>query len=519
MPIIPTYPGVYIEELPSAARAITGVSTSVTAFIGSTLKGPANKAMLIHSFPEYERTFGKIWKGSNLGYAVYHYFLNGGKDAIIIRVYKDASEAIYERDDKTLKFKAANPGSWGKTFDIFIDGDVDQEKFKTDSTLFNILVKDKTTGAILETFLNLSAVKGSSRYAPNVLEQQSTLIRIDGDIPPNRPPIDDLKDPSTFKVTDDSGDDDKSITANEIMGTSDDKSGLYALDDVDIFNMLCIPTFGDDTEEYATERATAYGKALEYCTSRRAMLIVDPLKEWNYNYMISKGAKSFAEEVTKLVSRDKNAAFFFPRIIASDPNEEFRLRDFDPCGAVAGVIARTDSERGVWKAPAGIEATLTGVPDLAVRLTNEENGGLNSLGINCLRIMPDVGRVVWGARTMRGADILADQWKYLPVRRMALYIEESLYRGTQWVVFEPNDEKLWSQIRLNIGAFMQNLFTQGAFQGTDPKKAYFVKCDQETTTQYDIDRGIVNIVVGFAPLKPAEFVIIKIQQITGQEKT
>jgi phage tail sheath protein FI len=160
---------------------------------------------------------------------------------------------------------------------------------------------------------------------------------------------------------------------------------------------------------------------------------------------------------------------------------------------------------------------LKGVPDLTVKLTDKENGDLNPIGVNCLRILPSIGRVVWGARTMRGADKLADQWKYIPVRRIALYIEESLYRGTQWVVFEPNDEKLWSQIRLNVGAFMHNLFTQGAFQGSDPKKAYFVKCDKETTTQYDIDRGIVNIVVGFAPLKPAEFVIIKIQQIAGQE--
>jgi phage tail sheath protein FI len=145
---------------------------------------------------------------------------------------------------------------------------------------------------------------------------------------------------------------------------------------------------------------------------------------------------------------------------------------------------------------------------------------LNPLGVNCLRFFPPViGRVVWGARTVRGADQLADEYKYVPVRRLALYIEESLYRGTQWVVFEPNDEPLWAQIRLNVGAFMQNLFRQGAFQGTTPRDAYFVKCDKETTTQNDINLGIVNIVVGFAPLKPAEFVIIKIQQIAGEIQT
>jgi phage tail sheath protein FI len=193
-----------------------------------------------------------------------------------------------------------------------------------------------------------------------------------------------------------------------------------------------------------------------------------------------------------------------------------QVEEFAPCGAVAGVFARTDAQRGVWKAPAGLDATLVGVPELSVPLTDPENGELNPLGINCLRSLPAAGRVVWGSRTLRGDDRLADDWKYVPVRRLALFLEESLYRGTQWVVFEPNDEPLWAQIRLNVGAFMQDLFRQGAFQGTSPREAYFVKCDKETTTQNDINLGVVNIVVGFAPLKPAEFVIIKIQQIAGQ---
>ncbi|MGN6811706.1 MAG: phage tail sheath family protein, partial [Thermomicrobiales bacterium] len=174
------------------------------------------------------------------------------------------------------------------------------------------------------------------------------------------------------------------------------------------------------------------------------------------------------------------------------------------------------AQRGVWKAPAGIDASVNGVQDLNVPLTDLENGELNPRGINCLRNFRVFGTVVWGARTMRGADELADQWKYLPVRRLALYIEESLYRGTQWVVFEPNDEPLWSAIRLNVGAFMNTLFRQGAFQGRTPRDAYLVKCDSQNNPQNDIDRGIVNILVGFAPLKPAEFVFIQIQQLAGQ---
>ena len=278
---------------------------------------------------------------------------------------------------------------------------------------------------------------------------------------------------------------------------------MYALEEADMFNLLCIPAF-DDTDQ---TRTSVYSSALTFCDEHRAILLVDPQQDWNMDDVLN--------NVSTL--RDANGALYFPRIMSADPLQEYRLREFDPCGVVAGVIARTDASRGVWKAPAGIEATLVGVPDLAVKLTDSENGDLNPKGINCLRIMPDIGAVVWGARTLRGADSLADQWKYLPVRRMALYIEESLFRGTQWVVFEPNDEKLWSQIRLDVGAFMHGLFVKGAFQGTDPKQAYLVKCDSETTTQNDIDSGIVNILVGFAPLKPAEFVIIQIQQLAGQE--
>jgi len=211
-----------------------------------------------------------------------------------------------------------------------------------------------------------------------------------------------------------------------------------------------------------------------------------------------------------------NAAAYFPRLRMPDPLAENRLADFAPCGAVAGIIARTDAQRGVWKAPAGLEASFSGVQGFTYTMTDRQNGIINPLGLNGLRSFPVAGNLVWGARTLAGADLLASEWKYLPVRRLALFLEESLFRGTQWVVFEPNDEPLWAQIRLNIGAFMQNLFRQGAFQGSKPRDAYFVKCDGETTTQNDIDRGIVNILVGFAPLKPAEFVVIKLQQIAGE---
>jgi len=253
-----------------------------------------------------------------------------------------------------------------------------------------------------------------------------------------------------------------------------------------------------------------YSNAEAYCLERRSFLILDiPSTVDTVQDM-----KDFLETNANL--RTMNAAIYFPRTRIADPLNNFRLRDIASSGTMAGVYSRTDNDRGVWKAPAGIDTTLRNINELVYVLTDPENGVLNPLGINALRNFAVYGNIAWGARTLDGADVQASEWKYIPVRRFGLFLEESLYRGTKWVVFEPNDEPLWAQIRLNVGAFMQNLFRQGAFQGQTPREAYFVKCDKDTTTQNDIDLGIVNILVGFAPLKPAEFVIIQISQIAGQ---
>ena len=266
--------------------------------------------------------------------------------------------------------------------------------------------------------------------------------------------------------------------------------------------------------------AGVYQDAMTYCVVRRAVLLVDPPAAWSANKATAAATALAGLSGLGLAGpAARNAALYFPPLVEADPLHDGQLETFVPCGAVAGVMARTDATRGVWKAPAGLDAALNGIQGFAVNLTDPENGLLNPVGINCLRSFPVNGRVIWGARTLRGADQLADEYKYVPVRRLALFLEESLYRGTQWVVFEPNDEPLWSQIRLNVGAFMQNLFRLGAFQGKTPQEAYLVKCDKETTTQNDINLGIVNILVGFAPLKPAEFVIIKVQQLAGQIAT
>jgi uncharacterized protein len=304
---------------------------------------------------------------------------------------------------------------------------------------------------------------------------------------------------------------------SDLIGKDFDKSGLQALNSVDVFNLLCIP---DATRTNPKDRnqidsgvspLVIFSAAAEICEKKRAFLIVDPTPDVSE----PKAAITWNTSVQKSI-RGSNSAAYFPRIEVPDPLNDYKTRIHPPCGVIAGLYSRTDAERGVWKAPAGTDASLRGVQDLTYKLDDKENGELNLVGINCLRKLPTYGSVAWGTRTILGADALSSEWKYIPVRRLALFIEESLYRGTQWIVFEPNDEPLWSQIRLNIGAFMQSLYRQGAFAGKSPRDAYEVRCDKSTTTPDDINRGIVNILVKFKPLYPAEFVVIKIQQMAGQ---
>jgi phage tail sheath protein FI len=381
--------------------------------------------------------------------------------------------------------------------------------------VFNLTIveKDPVTQQITqtETFLNVSVSGTDARYVPAVLEQNSSLVRVakasnGTPIVPTATPT-----PTTTAVAAANGADGSGVGDAQFNGTGLEtaKKGIFALRKADLFNILCIPPYNGT----ADVGSTVITDAVAYCEKRRAFFLIDSPSGWTDKDKAKNGVTAFVG------TPSKNAALFFPRLTKPNPVNDYQMEDFAPCGAVAGIFARTDTNRGVWKAPAGLDATLVGVPKLSVPLTDAENGELNPLGVNCLRTMPAVGAVVWGARTTQGNDQLASEWKYIPVRRTALYIEESLYRGTQWVVFEPNDEPLWAQIRLNVGAFMNTLFRQGAFQGMTPKDAYFVKCDKETNPQNDVDRGIVNIIVGFAPLKPAEFVVIKLQQIAGQIQT
>jgi phage tail sheath protein FI len=515
MPIAPTYPGVYIEEVPSEVRAIVGVSTAVTAFIGRARRGPVDEPVLIHSYADFERTFGGLWELSTMSYAVSHFYQNGGSDAIVVRILgnlaflaKVVLKWSVESETKQLRTVAANEGTWGNNLWVKVDLDTSDTD---DSDLFNLTIEERESPGsenvvASEVFRNVSLKPEAGRYIAKVVEQESKLVRVT-EIVPGEMPLDGLT--GAFLS---GGEDGIAPTNTEYLGDQDDKTGIYALEKADIFNLLCIPPISQELETPTSVLFAAHN----YCKKRRAMLIVDPQDSWIDIASAKTGVDTLRGELGS--AQAINAAVYFPKLKMADPLKEFRTEEFAPCGAVAGIFARIDSQRGVWKAPAGQEAAFSGVGGLTYKMTDDQNGELNPLGVNCLRSFPVYGHLVWGARTLAGADRLTSEWKYIPVRRVALYIEESLYRGTQWVVFEPNDEPLWSQIRLNVGTFMHRLFRQGAFQGKSPREAYFVKCDKETTTQSDIDLGIVNILVGFAPLKPAEFVIIKISQIAGQQQ-
>ena len=572
MPVQLAYPGVYIQEVPSGVRTITGVATSITAFVGRADRGDLNTPVTIFSFADYERSFGGLSQLSPMSFAVRDFFLNGGTQAIIVRLFAVKTPATEHPGDSPytaqvnfstdLVLMAASPGIWGTNLRATVDNDVTQaaaDAISTPSTtivkgdLFNLTVQDKQSGAV-EVWRNLT-FKDSSRRADKVLQAGSKLvvwskptIVSPGTTPAwlgalTKPRLDDTgaaeKQYSDDKqagassatlatdltniqtaITAMQGDDGVALAATNFTATSPPKTGIYALDDADLFNLLVIPPYTSTPRNAASDvtwetdvEQTVMAAAATYCEKRRAILLADPPTTWDSTSNAQTGGTDFG---ASLGTNSKNAAVFFPRLSQPNPFHNNQFEDFVPSGAVAGVMARTDAQRGVWKAPAGLDATLNNVTALGLALTDDENGLLNPLGLNCLRTIVPAGRIVWGSRTLQGDDRIASEWKYIPVRRTALFIEESVFRGTKWVVFEPNDEPLWSQIRLNVGAFMHSLFIQGAFQGQSPRDAFFVKCDSTTTTQDDINRGIVNIAIGFAPLKPAEFVVISLQQMAGQ---
>ena len=574
-------PGVYVQEVPSGKHHITGVSTSVTAFLGRASRGPVSKPTTVRSFGEFINLFGGLSADIPMTYCVQDFFQNGGTEAIITRLFEgddgaavatvasaphplpdgplspeadaakaalatltdklsaaknelasqqkaaageggkgastklnNASKAVAAAEAKVeeqktilanltggleLSLIAANAGSWGNrisysTNTVGINASV-KNRFASATwdaeDIFNLVVKETLPNGktATETYTNVSINPAAGAQGlEHTLEVKSRMVRLAA---------------SGRKAT--TGSDSGPLS----VGTY--QEGLEGLTRVDIFNLLCIPT---DKVDGDTEPGV-YTAGLALCEKRRATLIVDSPVSWEDDPSSITG-ENFSTDlgVAQSATASRHAAVYFPRIMRPDPlrgNYSIRV---PACGAVAGTYSRTDASRGVWKAPAGLEAGLLGSDGAAYTLTDAENGLLNKQGVNCIRSFGS-GPVLWGARTMRGSDQLSDEYQYVPVRRLADYIEETLQRNTRWAVFEPNDEPLWTNLRLTVNNFMRDLFRQGAFAGSGAADAFFVLCDNSTTSEDDIDSGIVNIVVGYAPLKPAEFVVLYLQQMAG----
>jgi phage tail sheath protein FI len=622
MPILPTYPGVYVEEIPSGVYNIAGVTTASTAFIDFFPQGPMNVPTQINNFTQFQSVFGGLDQRSEASYGAMQYFLNGGQTAWIVRVaagtpqpsqitilaasasfaaiqtaavgasggtgYVDGDvltivqagasggtvkvtsigaggvvtgialatpgvgyavatnlattggtgtgaqisiSAVVQLP--TLKITASNPGVWGNNLQYGIDTNTTQP-----TALFNLVIRrldsiTKPTQVLAsEVYRNLSMSAASPNYAIGVVNAASALVQLTdlglgtgaaGALPPTTGTdvISPVLNPTSTGYTAISDSAHPASDGNAPDATAL-KAGILLLDRLDpfIFNILCLPGAANLVSGGAPDAANiaaVYAAAASFCDTKRAFLLVDiPAGITTPSVTANNGVGTWQSTLqTNGFNPDSNSAIYFPRLRVPDPLNQGRLRNVGVSGTMAGIYATTDANRGVWKSPAGIDAGVGGA-SLTYIMNDSDSATLNPLGINGLRNFKTYGNVVWGARTMQGADQLDSQWAYIAVRRTALYIEESLFEGLKWVVFEPNDTPLWAQIRINVTSFMQNLFRQGAFQGASAASAYFVKCDSETTTQTDINSGIVNILVGFAPLKPAEFVVLQIQQMAGQ---
>jgi hypothetical protein len=522
----------------------------------------------------FYETFGSVAARWPLSYAVRDFFDNGGTDAIVVRIYGspqrvveiqaggeifapkrvDPGEVIAlpaapadapsgcataalsgfppaaippnpTADGAILRLSAANPGAWGNHLSVAIDQDDVSASLAAAmqvaaEDLFNLTITwaPPTGSAVTERITNVTvdpnagpvrlgrALAASSRFVscgelPSVADMRRLLAKL--------PPVGSAATWPGFNGGLDGFylSDPRFYTSPELEAR---REGLYALERAGLFNLLVVPR-----DEWGRAPALSYPKILAYVARKRAFWILEaPPTDWDAAITSGSPVDDLINETFLNPGESgRYAAVFYPDVLQPDAAGVSRVAG--PGGIIAGVFARSDTAKGVWKAPAGTDASLVGVSGPTIPLSDAQNGAANQVGINCIRSFPQFGTVVWGARTLRGADALDDDFRYIPTRRRANLIELSVVRGLQWAVFEPNDERLWSAIRLNVGSFLGGLFAQGAFAGATEKDAYCVACDASTTTPTDVQDGVCNVVVGFAPVFPAEFVVLYLQVATA----
>ena len=524
------HPGVYVSEVPSGARAIEGAPTSTTIFVGETERGPLGPTK-IKSRSDYERLFGgyfRVRDGESptaeptrvlTRYAIDGYYQNGGSTAYVLRAMDDADGEGVEtaaRDD----VQASSPGIWGHSVSVaFIAAS------GTDTDRFRIAVvyESPETGErrLVEVWDRLSTDPDDENYVVEVLRRSLYVRWAEDAVPPVAPELDELGElESPPTPPDESEIVDGAVALTGGSGGGADLSaaqygalladGRAGVDDAALLVATCDELLaGSDDYALFVDQFIGFAEG----RPRQDLFFVGDLAGQGSTGDPTAATEAAVDEKDGLTSSNF-AGLYWPHIVVGDLVGIGRNPTITvpPAGYVAGLFARIDGRRGVWKAPAGTEATLAGTIAIEYELNDLHSDELNPKGVNAIRRIPGAGRVVWGARTMQPSS----EWRYVPVRRTAIFLRTSIYNGIQWAVFEPNDEPLWASLRASIGGFMETQFRNGAFAGRTSDDAYFVKVDAETTTEIDQAAGVVNILVGFAPLRPAEFVVVKLSQKTQQ---
>jgi hypothetical protein len=509
-------PGVYVEEQSSGAMPIEGVGTSTAGFLGQTERGPTGPER-VESFAEFTRHYGGYahygtdgpLAGTYLAYAVDGFFRNGGGVCYVGRITaeEEVATATLARGDgeaaeDVIEVSAVGPGEWGgrvavdvadapgegDTFQLFVYYWSDPDDAATAEA--NWGTDDPVPDAdVEEVYAELSPTETSPVYYESRVDAASMLVTVErlaaGGVDPTDAPV---WLEATFPETA------PSVAASDYDGedTPGARTGLAAFAEIDDINVVCAPDGARTDGDYGD----LDGKVEGHCTTlgdRFAVL----------------GARSdFDIDSHDLPVSSSFAALYHPWLEVRNPVTGLAT-PVPGVGHIAGIYARSDTERGVHKAPAN--EVVRGIVGLSRNVSKADQDALNPHGVNCIRRFPGRGTRVWGART------LADdpQWKYVNVRRLFLYLEESMDEGTQWAVFENNDERLWARVRQSLSNFLTTAWRDGALMGTTPEEAFYVTCDRTTMTQDDIDNGRLIAEVGVAPVKPAEFVIVRISQSTG----
>ena len=493
-------PGVYVEEVEAGSRPIEGVGTSVAAFVGLAQKGDFNKPTQVTNWSQFVKQFGDFMEGSFLAHAVYGYFLNGGGTCFVVRIGANGAEPMARAElplgrDRALPYRitALEAGPAGNDISVDVADATDPG-----DDLFKLIVK--RGGREEEVYDNVTTKRGRRNVVTAV--RTSRLIQIE-EIP-GATAMEPVREAHTALAGGVSSAPVR-VTPEAYVGSSSDRTGFGGLEEVDTVTMLSVPDLmaayqaGVIDLEGVQAVQLAMIAHCELMGDRVAILDAPPglnaqqIREWRRD---------------KAKYDSKYATLYWPWIKIFDPLAG-QMALVPPSGHLAGIWARSDDTRGVHKAPAN--EVIRGAVDLAQGITKGEHDQLNPEGINVLRAFPGRGIRVWGARTLSSDPA----WRYINVRRLFNYIEGSILRGTQWVVFEPNDMALWERVKRTVNSFLVRVWRDGALFGATPQEAFYVKCDAETNPSEVIDAGQLIVEIGIAPVKPAEFVVFRIAQYSG----